>query len=282
MNNFHTSKGRQLDILEETPDVNNIKLKTDFISITQNVDLDLMENQINGTSTSGLKTLITNNTNDIVSNQTANTNSITVNTALITTANTNISSLQTLTSTHETEITTLQNAGTGLFGDMNYFIMNSPTYYDMTGTGFGSITGSVLSSFELTSDPKRFIIGSLGIAQDTQSPNNFSFTESDTLIHFGWSANTVLVFYKMEMYDNSSGNRTLEFGMYDDHHNTNKFSIRHDVYMDSSSFRFKQVSGFAGSIAIQNYAKYYFWAKSNGGGKIQGVQFFLVKSNKNF
>ena len=258
-NNFH---GIGVDPNAEATEQDTMKAKLDLITIASARNIDDMQVLIN--TNTAVRTTNTEKL-DMTTTSTLRTYAE-ASRALITTNTTNINGFE-----------------TGLFGDMNYFIMNSPTYFDMTGSGFtGAITGSVLSSFELTSDPKRFVIGSLGIAQDTESPNNFSFTESDTLIQFGWSANTVLVFYKMEMYDNSSGNRTLEFGMYDDHHNTNKFSIRHDVYMDSSSFRFKQVSGFAGSIAIQNYAKYYFWAKSNGGGKLQGVQFFLVRSNKNF
>ena len=255
-------------------------------------DIYQLQLQIEGTNSSGLKNLIDVNTQkdgissqerfklgliNIVSNKDINNMDTNINTNT-----TNINQLTTLTNTHEVEITALQNAGSGLFSDMTYFIMNSPKYYDMVGSSHGAITGSELSSFELTSDEKRFVIGDLGIVQDTESPNNFSFSDTGTKISFGWSSYNVLVFYKMEMYDNSAGNRTLTFGMYDGHHNTNKFSIRHDVYMDSSSFRFKQISGFAGTIAIQNYANYYFWAKSSGGGKLQGVQFFLVKASKNF
>lgn len=223
---------------------------------------------------------------------------IDVNTAVNTThgenfAMTNASTLGTYAQDNRTSITTntsnitsntsaIAGFASGLFDNMLYFIMNSPQYYDMVGTSFGAITGSALSSFTLSTEPHRFVIGSLGIVQDTFSPNNFSFSESDTKITFGFTGINVLVFYKMELYDNSSGNKKLEFGMYDDHHNVNKFSIRTDVYFDSSSYRYKQVSGFAGTIALQSYANYYFWAKSDNGGKLQGVQFFLVKSTKAF
>lgn len=255
-------------------------------------DIYQLQLKMEGTSSSGLKNLVDVNSAkngitsaeqfklgliNIVSNKDINNMDTNINTN-----STNINQLTTLTNTHEVEITALQNQGSGLFSDMVYFIMNTPKYYDMTGTSHGAITGSQLTSFELTSDEKRFVIGDLGIVQDTFSPNDFSITESGTKISFGWSSNNVLVFYKMEHYDNSAGNRTLTFGMYDAHHSTNKFSIRHDVYMDSSSYRFKHISGFAGTIAIQNYANYYFWAKSNGGGKLQGVQFFLVRASKNF
>jgi len=260
-------------------------------------DIYQLQLKMEGTSSSGLKNLINTNTNTNTSQGTAiNGNSTNITNLLSQTSgvgtsglktliNTNISninSITTLTNTHEVEITALQNQGSGLFSDMVYFKINTPKYYDMVGSSHGAITGSELSSFELTSDEKRFVIGDLGIVQDTFSPNDYTITESGTKISFGWTSNNVLVFYKMEHYDNSAGNRTLTFGMYDDHHNTNKFSIRHDVYMDSSSFRFKHISGFAGTIAIQNYANYYFWAKSNGGGKLQSVQFFLVRASKNF
>ena len=260
--NFHSLDGEEIE-------QDDMKTKLDLITITGARNIDDMNSattanttnitslfsQTSGVGTSGLKTIIQNNT---------------------TQANTNTSNIT-------TNATAIAGIASGLFDKMSYFIMNSPSYYAMVGGAHGgATTGSALTSFELGTAPHRFVIGSLGIVQDTYSPNNFSFSENDTKITFGWTEINVLVFYKMEHYDNSAGNRTIEFGMYDDYHNSNKFSVRHDVYMDSSSFRYKQISGFAGSIAIQSYANYYFWAKSNGGGKLQGVQFFLINATKAF
>ena len=258
--NFH---GLSPDSVEEAEEQDDLKAKLDLITITSAKNLDAMQSAINVNTTE-------NTTQFAYWDMETGTSStlrtyVEANRGLITTNTTNINNLE-----------------SGLFNNMTYFIMNSPSYYDMVGSSFGAITGSVLTSFELTTDPKRFVIGSLGIVQDTESPNNFSFSESDTKITFGWTSTNVLVFYRMEHYDNSAGNRTITFGMYDDYNNVSKFSIRHDVYMDSSSFRFKQISGFAGSIAIQSSASYYFYAKSSGGGKLQGVQFFLVNATKAF
>lgn len=190
--------------------------------------------------------------------------------------------VETTRATANANTTAIAGITSGLFDNMTYFIMNSPSYFDMVGSSFGAVTGSELTSFELTTDPKRFVIDTTGIAQDTFSPNQMTFSESGTKVTFGWTEVNVLVFYKMEHYDNSAGNRTITFGMYDDVNNVSKFSVRHDVYMDSSSFRFKQISGFAGSIAIQSSANYYFYAQSSGGGKLQNVQFFLVNATKAF
>jgi len=260
--NFHTLDGEEIEQDE-------MKAKLDLITIASARNIDDMN------------TAITTNT-AINTTQIANfamSNASTLGDYAQATrvmANTNASNIT-------TNATNIAGIASGLFDNMSYFIMNSPSYYAMVGGAHGgATTGSALSSFELGTAPHRFVIGSLGIVQDTYSPNNFSFSENNTKITFGWTEINVLVFYRMEHYDNSAGNRTIEFGMYDDYHNTNKFSVRHDVYMDSGSFRFKQISGFAGSIAIQSYANYYFWAKSNGGGKLQGVQFFLINATKAF
>lgn len=172
-------------------------------------------------------------------------------------------------------------AGNSGIKHLLYIQPNTPTYYDMTGT-YGAITGSALLSAELATDPRRIVIGSLGIVQDTESPNNFSFSESDTKITFGWSQQVVLVFYKYEYYDNSAGERLITWGLYDDYHNANKFSIRHSINIPTSKYTFKQISGYAGHIAIQNYANYYLWAKSDGGGKIQGLNLIFIRSGLNF
>ena len=261
--NFHG-----LDTEETEQD--EMKEKLDLITITSAKNLETMQSAINvntaeNTTQFAYFNMETGTTSTLRTYVEDNRNSINTNT-------TNISA----------NTSAIAGIASGLFDNMTYVILNSPQYYDMVGTSFGAITGSALSSFTLSTEPHRFVIGSLGIVQDTYSPNNFSFSESDTKITFGWTGINVLVFYRMELYDNSSGNKRLEFGMYDDYHNVNKFGIRTDVYFDSSSYRFKQVSGFAGTIAIQNYANYYFWAKSDNGGKLQGVQFFLVKSTKAF
>ena len=260
--NFHTLDGEEIEQDE-------MKAKLDLITIASARDLDAMNVAIN-TNTAV-------NTTHSANFAMTNTNALgTYAQATRVIANTNTSNIS-------TNATAIAGIASGLFDNMTYFIMNSPSYFAMVGgVHGGATTGSALTSFELGTAPHRFVIGSLGIAQDTYSPNNFSFTEDNTKITFGWTEINVLVFYRMEHYDNSAGNRTIEFGMYDDYHNVNKFSVRHDVYMDSGSFRFKQISGFAGSIAIQNYANYYFWAKSNGGGKLQGVQFFLINATKAF
>ena len=205
----------------------------------------------------------------------------------------NLNNLQTSVNTNSAK-TTFPGFGTttgtalqgstsvGCIKHLLYMKPMTPSYYAMTGT-YGAITGSLLpGSTELTTDPLRMVIGSLGIVQDTESPNNFTFSESDSKITFGWTQQVVLVFYKMEYVDNSAGERLLTFGMYDDYHNTNKFSIRTHINMPSSNYTFKQISGFAGAIAIQSYANYFMWAQSSGGGKIQGVEFYFIRSNLNF
>jgi len=259
MSNFQNIDQEEIEQDQLILDVNLLQSQM----TAANTNITNIFSQTSGVGTSGLKALTQTNATNIT---------------------TNTSSINTLTSTvntHETEINALQSSP-GLFGDMTFIIMNTPEYYDMSGT-FGAVTGSkITGGAELATDERRFVIGSLGIVQDTVSTNDFSFSESDTKITFGWSSNNVLVFYRMEHYDNSIGNRTLTFGMYDDYNNNIKFSVRHDIYMESSSFRFKQVSGFAGSIAIQSNANYYFYAKSSGGGNLQGLQFFLIKANKNF
>ena len=264
--NFH---GLAPDTNEEAIEQDEMKTKLDLISVTSARNLDAMQVAIN-TNTAVTTTHSANfdmtNTNTLGTYAQANRTLINTNASNISTNTTNINNIQ-----------------SGLFDNMTYFIMNSPQYFAMSGGSHGgAVTGSVLSSQTLGTAPLRFVINSLGIAQDTFSPNNFSFSESGTKVTFGWTEINVLVFYKMEYYDNSSGNKTLNFGMYDDYHNSQKFSIRTDVYFDSSSFRFTQISGFAGTIAIQNYANYYFWASSPNGGKLQGVQFFLVNATKAF
>lgn len=258
--NFH---GIGVDNVAEQIEQDAMKAKLDLITITTAKNLDSMQSAINDNTTE-------NTTQFAYWDMEAGTSStlrtyVEANRGLITTNTTNINALE-----------------TGLFDNMTYFIMNSPSYYDMVGSSFGAVTGSELTSFELTTDPKRFVIDTTGIAQDTFSPNQMTFSESGTKVTFGWTEINVLVFYRMEHYDNSAGNRTITFGMYDDTNNVSKFSVRHDVYMDSSSFRFKQISGFAGTIAIQSSASYYFYAQSSGGGKLQGVQFFLVNATKAF
>lgn len=174
------------------------------------------------------------------------------------------------------------NTSVGCIKHLLYMKPMTPSYYDMAGT-HGAITGSLLpGSTELGTSERRMVIGSFGIVQDTESPNNFSFSESDTKITFGWTQQVVLVFYKLEYMDNSAGERLLTFGMYDAHHNSNKFSIRTHINMPSADYTFKHLSGFAGAIAIQSYANYYMWAKSSGGGKIQNVEFYFVRSRLNF
>lgn len=247
--------------LAEQAEQDAMKAKLDLITISTAKNLDSMKTDID--TNSAVTTTHTANF-DMTNTSTLRTYAE-ANRALITTNTTNINALE-----------------TGLFDNMTYFIMNSPSYYDMVGSSFGAVTGSELTSFELTTDPKRFVIDTTGIAQDTFSPNQMTFSESGTKVTFGWTEINVLVFYRMEHYDNSAGNRTITFGMYDDTNNVSKFSVRHDVYMDSSSFRFKQISGFAGTIAIQSSASYYFYAQSSGGGKLQGVQFFLVNATKAF
>ena len=246
---------------EEEVEQDEMKEKLDLITVTSAKNLETMKTDIDSNSA-------------VTTTHTANfamTNTSTLRTYAETTratANANTTAIAGITS--------------GLFDNMTYFIMNSPSYYDMVGSSFGAVTGSELTSFELTTDPKRFVIDTTGIAQDTFSPNQMTFSESGTKVTFGWTEINVLVFYKMEHYDNSAGNRTITFGMYDDVNNVSKFSVRHDVYMDSSTFRFKQISGFAGTIAIQSSANYYFYAQSSGGGKLQNIQFFLVNATKAF
>ena len=259
--NFHS-----LDQEETEQDL--IQEKINLITITSAKNLENMNNSI-----------IVNGATNITQNaqlaMTATSDLRTYTEDNRTLINTNIANIASTTSV-------IAGLSTGIIDNMNYFKMSTPVYYDMVGTGFGDITGNTLSNMELTADPKRIIINTLGIAQDTFSPNNFTFTESGTLVAFGWSSTNVLVFYKLEYYDNSAGERLLEFGFYDDYHNVGKFGVRQTVNCPSSNFNFQQISGFAGSIAIQNYAKYYFYAKSSGGGKIQGLQFFFVKSTKSF
>ena len=256
---------------EEETEQDEMKTKLDLITISSAKNLESMQVSINMNTT-------TNNTHDAYFDMESGATN-----TFRTYAEDNRTSITTNTTNISANTSAIAGIASGLFDNMTYFIMNSPSYYAMVGGSHGgATTGSALTSFELGTAPHRFVINSLGIAQDTYSPNNFSFSENGTKITFGWTEINVLVFYRMEHYDNSAGNRTIEFGMYDDYHNTNKFSIRHDVYMDSSSFRFKQISGFAGTIAIQNYANYYFWAKSSGGGKLQGVQFFLINATKAF
>tara|TARA_R100000734_G_C3313970_1_gene105439 strand:+ start:851 stop:1618 length:768 start_codon:yes stop_codon:yes gene_type:complete len=246
---------------EEEVEQDEMKEKLDLITVTSAKNLETMKTDIDSNSA-------------VTTTHEANfamTNTSTLRTYAETTratANANTTAIAGITS--------------GLFDNMTYFIMNSPSYYDMVGSSFGAVTGSELTSFELTTDPKRFVIDTTGIAQDTFSPNQMTFSESGTKVTFGWTEINVLVFYKMEHYDNSAGNRTITFGMYDDVNNVSKFSVRHDVYMDSSTFRFKQISGFAGTIAIQSSANYYFYAQSSGGGKLQNIQFFLVNATKAF
>jgi len=259
--NFHS-----LDQEETEQDL--MKEKLDLITITSAKNLENMNDNI-----------IINGANNITQNAKF---AMTATSDLRTYSEDNRTSITTNTSNINSNTSAIAGLSTGIIDNMNYFKMSTPVYYDMIGTGFGDITGSALSNMVLTTDPKRIIIDTLGIAQDTFSPNNFTFSESGTLVAFGWSSTNVLVFYKLEYYDNSVGERLLEFGFYDDYHNVGKFGIRHTINCPSSNFNFQQVSGFAGSIAIQNYAKYYFYAKSSGGGKIQGLQFFFVKSTKSF
>lgn len=248
------------NILTNSVDINALETRMTAVenSITTNFNTNVSQN----TTLAGLET--TNNTQ-----QTAiNLNTAKASMVLGTTAGTALAG----------------NTATGIIKHLLYIERASPNYFAIgAGQLQNAITGSELvAPVELTTSPMRLVIDDLGVVQDTESPNNFSFTESGTMITFGWTQQVVLIFYKFEYYDNSAGERLITFGLYDDHHNTTKFSVRHSINMPTSNTTFKQVSGYAGHIAIQSYAKYFLWAKSSGGGKIQGLEFIFVRSGLNF
>ncbi len=248
---------------EEEVEQDEMKAKLDLITITSAKNLEAMKESI-----------------DI--NTTVNTTHSAYFDMEVGASNTFRTYAETTRATATANTAAIAGLTSGLFDNMTYFIMNSPSYFDMVGSSFGAVTGSELTSFELTTDPKRFVIDTTGIAQDTFSPNQMTFSDSGTRVTFGWTEINVLVFYRMEYYDNAAGNRTLNVGMYDHGNSVGKAGFRHDVYMDSASFRFKQISGFLGTVALQSSSSYYFYAYSSGGGKLQNVQFFLVNATKAF
>ena len=169
----------------------------------------------------------------------------------------------------------------GSFKNILSIKIATPIYYDMAGV-YGAITGSGLAGAELATDERRIVVGSTGIVEDTESPSPVSFSESNTKVQFNWTTNVVLVFYKMEYFDDSAGERIFTFGLYDDNADVNKINIRTSINVPSATLTFKQISGFAGVIGIQSFAQYYLWAKSTGGGKIQSIELNFMRCNLNF
>jgi len=173
----------------------------------------------------------------------------------------------------------------GLFNNLVSIKRATPSFFANNNGNLGSdITGSELIDPEIASSSGvlRLVINDTGVVKDTESPNNFTFSDSGTMISFGWSQSVVLVFYKFEYYDNSAGERTLFFGLYADSGNIENFTIRHDFNMPTSNYTFKHLSGYAGYISIENYHNYYIWFMSNGGGKIRNIEFMFIRSNLSF
>ena len=256
-NNFHG-----IDSEEEEQD--EMKTKLDLITVTSSKNLETMETNI-----------ATNNAkNSYPSADATKMGNISVTSSVdLNTMNTSITS----------NTSAIAGIGGGLFQHLLSIKRATPNFFANSGGNLGTdITGSELVNPEITGGVLRLVIDDTGVVVDTESPNNFTFSESGTRIRFGWTQSVVLVFYKFEYYDNSAGSRTVTFGMYDDSNDASKFQIRHDFNMPSSFYIFKQFSGYAGYISIQNYNDYYLHFMSNGGGQIRDIEFLFIRSSLSF
>jgi hypothetical protein len=211
---------------------------------------------------------------------TSHTSLIAVNNALITTNQNNIATheseinaLQTLTNTHESEINTIQS--NELFTDIIKFRHNG--FFAMSG---GNLTGSAeAASTELGTAYKRIIPN----ISDTYS-SNIALTDSNTKFIMNESG-TYLCSYSLEIYDNASDVKIIQFGLHDDINGVPKFNFRNTIHPSGTGYEYYTFSGSCILTLQTGNDGYYFQIKSSGGGKLSTnitTEFTLIKINKSF
>ena len=195
------------------------------------------------------------------------------NIAGIATHESEINALQTLTNTHESEINALQS--NELFTDIIKIRHNG--FFAMSG---GNLTGSAeAASTELGTAYKRIIPN----ISDTYS-SNIALTDSNTKFIISESG-TYLCSYSLEIYDNASDVKIIQFGLHDDINGVPKFNFRNTIHPSGTGYEYYTLSGNCILTLQTGNDGYYFQIKSSGGGKLSTnitTEFTLIKINKSF
>ena len=248
-----------LDSEEEEQD--DLKIKLDKITITNNLNLDNMNNQI--TINGGV-----NNTQNSKLELTASSG-----------VKTYVEATRGITATNSNNIssntTAINNVTSGLFSDCIKFKHNG--FFAMNG---GNLTGSAEStSTELGTAYKRIIPN----ISDTYS-SNIALTDSNTKFIMNESG-TYLCNYSLELYDNASDVKIIQFGLHDDINGVPKFNFRNTIHPSGSGYEYYTFSGSCILTLTTGNDGYYFQIKSSGGAKLSTnitTEFTLTKINKSF
>ena len=252
-----------LDSEEEEQD--NLKIKLDKITITNNLNLDNMNNQIivNGavnntqdsklelTASSGIKTYVeatrgitTTNSNNISSNSTA-----------------------------------INNFTSGLFSDCIKFTINGSYAYTSGDGNSGSAQSTTLA---LTTTPRRFIL----VSTDTYS-SNITLSDNNTTFRPNESG-TYLSIISAEFYDNSADTKLVQLELIEKMggSESSRQIIRNNFTGSSTSFEYGRLNNTA--IVTLNSSKDYWYKAigSSNGGIINAfstaTNFTLIKISKSF
>ena len=251
-------------INDEEIEQDELKEKLDLITIASAKNLDNMNDSI----------IINGAVNNTQNAQLAMTATSTLRTYAETTRST-VNGLTSLTNTHETEINALQSSPP-LFTDCIKF--KHTGFFAMDG--LGDITGSAeAASTELTTGYKRIIPN----ITDTYS-SNIVLTDSNTKFIMNENG-TYLCSYSLEIYDNASDVKIIQFGLHDDINGVPKFNFRNTIHPSGTGYEYYTFSGSCILTLTTGNDGYYFQIKSSGGGKLSTnitTEFTLIKINKSF
>ena len=163
----------------------------------------------------------------------------------------------------------------GLFSDCIKIRHNG--FFAMSG---GNLTGSAeAASTELTTGYKRIIPN----ISDTYS-SNIALTDSNTKFIISENG-TYLCSYSLEIYDNASDVKIIQFGLHDDINGVPKFNFRNTIHPSGTGYEYYTFSGSCILTLQTGNDGYYFQIKSSGGGKLSTnitTEFTLIKISKSF
>ena len=253
-----------LDSEEEEQD--DLKIKLDKITITNNLNLDNMNNQI---TVNGAENVTQNSKLELTTNSGVKSY-VEVTRAITTTNSNNISS----------NTTAINNVTSGLFSDCIKFTTNGTYNYTVENNNSGSAIGNLVA---LSATSRRFIL----VRTDTYS-SNITLSNNDC-VFIPSETGTYLSIISAEFYDNSADLKQITLSLYERIASDGidvKQIARGSFVGSSTGYEFGRLENTMVVTLVANREYWYNILGDGNGGVINKssalTNFTLIKISKSF